>query len=123
MNFAEDFPITTRAFRNFRRKWHLLQAFRNHVRMTRHWEKSGATVPYTQLIQLSAALEFSLNRRIEKPGNTTLEIAQVIAEEIGMQCETDNLGDGESVCFMESLPTLNLVAFTEGLIERGIIKP
>lgn len=52
-----------------------------------------------------------------------LEISQQIAEEIGAQTELDNLGDCESVVFMEDFPVLNLIQFTEGLIKRGIVKP
>lgn len=69
---------------------------------------------------LRAALRRGRPLKTQNPALT--EIAQMIAEEIGLQCEIDNLGDCESIVFMESVPALNLVQLTEGLMERGIAR-
>lgn len=57
---------------------------------------------------------------VEPEPNDATKLAVLIADAISEQTEIDSLGDTESVCFMESLPTVNLVQLAERLIEKGV---
>jgi hypothetical protein len=44
------------------------------------------------------------------------ELAELIAAYFAAHNEIDNLGDGESICFMSDLPTVNVVELAEQII-------
>jgi hypothetical protein len=48
---------------------------------------------------------------------TRLKLAQLIATEIARQGnDVDNLGDDESICLLNALPTINLVELVECIL-------
>jgi hypothetical protein len=50
---------------------------------------------------------------------TDEELAHCIAEEIVRQGqEIDNLGDSESICLIDTLPTINLVELAQAIRKR-----
>lgn len=47
---------------------------------------------------------------------TKEELVELIATHLAKNNEVDNLGDGESICFLGELPTVNIVELAEAIL-------
>jgi hypothetical protein len=49
---------------------------------------------------------------------TNEELQEIIIAFLAKDNEIDNLGDGESICFQDELPTVNIVQLAAAILER-----
>lgn len=78
--------------------------------------------PAEQIIREAANEIERLRNELEARKDSIMNkeaLSQLIAKEVLAQGnEIDNLGDGESICLISNLPTINLVQLSEKILER-----